>query len=267
MGLRTTVIATVTALTLAFGAVGVGVAAPAAAAPAPPVVVSPGSGGTVYSGSTGPLIIDFPTAGEYLISVDCDEYYWYNGAWTYYSGRQSIDIEPLVGYVKPLLGACEVEVTGRSALGVPAVTSTFTLVPSPDSLNPPVVVSPATGGTLATGTDGPLVIDFPVPGEYTVTVKCGSAYSWSSGVQPYSGRQTIPIRRLGYVEELAGSTCQIDVAGGSPNWHKTSSTFTVVIPPLSVSDVTTSNPTFYPLIKDGYLDTTDFRQDFNRVEE
>jgi hypothetical protein len=142
------------------------------------------------------------------------------------------------------------------------------VVASPASAAAPVVVSPANGGTLPTGSTGPLVIDFPATGgSYSVSVKCGSGdYYWSTGgLKSYAGQQAITIEPLeGYDgSDLGGAACQVDAFGGNP-YAKITSAFTLTSPPLTLSDVTATKAEFYPLVKDGYLDKTEFIFSVNR---
>lgn len=150
-----------------------------------------------------------------------------------------------------------------------AATGTFGLVAaSPASAAAPVVVSPANGGSLPSGSTGPLVIDFPASGgNYWVSVKCGSFdYYWSTGgSKPYAGRQALsidPLEGLGG-EDLGGMTCQVEMNGGVP-FATTVSTFVVTSPPLTLSDVTATKDEFYPVVQDKYLDETEFAFSVNR---
>lgn len=145
------------------------------------------------------------------------------------------------------------------------------LVPAPASADAPVVVSPANGGSLPSGSTGPLVIDFPATGgTYWVSVECGSFdYYWSTGgSKPYAGRQVIPIDPLeGFGgEDLGGSTCQVEMSGGSP-FATTVAAFTVSSPRLALGDVSASASAFYPTVKDGYLDETELAFTVNRRAE
>lgn len=131
----------------------------------------------------------------------------------------------------------------------------------------PVLVTPTPGASLVGGSSGPLVLDFATPGSYSLFVTCDSRYIWSNGGRvPYpAGRQTIPIDPLdGHSgEDLGGATCQIDIYG-SESPYKSTSTFTVVSPPLSLSAVTVTKAKFYPLVRDKYLDETEFVFSVNR---
>ncbi|GAA1439358.1 hypothetical protein GCM10009641_46890 [Mycobacterium cookii] len=131
----------------------------------------------------------------------------------------------------------------------------------------PVLITPAPGASLVGGSSGPLVLDFATPGSYSIFVTCDSRYIWSNGGRvPYSaGRQTIPIDPLevNSGEDLGGATCQIDIYG-SESPYKTTSTFTVVSPPLALSAVTVTKAEFYPLVRDKYLDETEFVFSVNR---
>ncbi len=154
-------------------------------------------------------------------------------------------------------------VATASALAL--VLGTQGLASPATAASPPVVVSPAPGGTLPYGSSGPLVIDFPaeVYG-YLISVDCNSYYWSTGGFVQYSGRQSIPIDPLvGITEKLEGSTCEIEISGGSP-FGTTTSSFTVAVPQLKLGDVTTSRSTFYPLVKDGYRERTKFLFDVNR---
>lgn len=148
-------------------------------------------------------------------------------------------------------------------------TATLSIVgASPASAAAPVVVSPANGGSLPSGSTGPIVIDFPATGgNYWVSVKCGSSdYYWSTGgLKPYAGQQALTIDALeGYDgSDLGGTVCRVEAFGGNP-YVQITSTFTVTSPPLTLSEVTTTKPKFYPLVKDGYLDESKFVFTVNR---
>lgn len=149
-----------------------------------------------------------------------------------------------------------------------AAATLSVIAAAPASAAAPVVVSPANGGSLPTGSTGPLVIDFPTTsGTYLVSVKCGDLdYYWSTGgFKPYAGRQAITIDPLeGFGgSDLGGSTCVVEVSGGTP-FVKTTSAFTLTSPPLTLSDVTATKAEFYPTVKDGYLDETEFVFSVNR---
>jgi hypothetical protein len=150
-----------------------------------------------------------------------------------------------------------------------AVAALLTLgVAPPAAAAAPVVVSPANGASLPSGSTGPLVIDFPATtGNYLVSVKCGASeyYWWTGAFKPYSGRQSIAIDPLeGHGgRDLGGSTCQVEVSGGNP-YAKTISTFSLASPPLTLTDVSATKAEFYPLVRDGYLDETEFVFSVNR---
>ncbi|NYE35645.1 hypothetical protein F4692_000749 [Nocardioides cavernae] len=140
-------------------------------------------------------------------------------------------------------------------------------VAPPASAAFPVLVTPAPGASLVGGSSGPLVLDFPTPGSYSIFVQCGSTYIWSNGGRvPYpAGRQTIPIDPLEGIsgEDLGGATCQTDIYG-SESPYKTTSTFTVIPPTLALSPVTATKDKIYPLVRDNYLDETEFKFSVNR---
>lgn len=151
---------------------------------------------------------------------------------------------------------------------VAAVLLTLGSAP-PASAAAPVVVSPAPGGNLTAGSTGPLVIDFPIAASshYRMSVECGNFdYYWSNGgFKPYSGQQSILIDPLTGIggEDLGGATCEIEISGGIP-YGTTTSTFSLASPPLSLSEVGAIEAEFYPLVKDDYLDETEFVFSVNR---
>ena len=97
MRLRALVVGTVS---VAVAVLGIGPTPTVQAAPPGegPVVISPARGAAVPPGSTGPLIINFVTPGNYSIEVECGayDYYWSSDDDEYYSGRESIRIARLV---------------------------------------------------------------------------------------------------------------------------------------------------------------------------
>lgn len=137
---------------------------------------------------------------------------------------------------------------------------------APASAAFPVLVSPAAGAALIGGSTGPLVLDFPTPGSYSIFVMCDSRYIWSNGSRvPYSGRQTIQIDPLvgSSGQDLGGASCEISIYG-SESPFKTTSTFTIASPSLGLSEVTATRARFYPLVKDDYLDESEFVFTVNR---
>lgn len=250
-------------------------AAPASAAQASgPVIVSPVSGGTLPVGSTA-LVIDFPIAGTYSVSVSCKQggkvaYFWWNsvsGATypTYSAGAQSVTIDPLVGLGSELSGAsCEISSYGTGATSTGFTTTFFTVTGS----SAPTVVSPAPGSSLPRGSTGPLVIDFPVLGGSTIKVSCvgGGTYTYYTTTGGPAGRRSIPMDALeaGSDADLSGATCYIDLNG---NYKPVQSTFTLTAPTLALGDLWVSKQKFYPVVKDGYLDKVTFGVNSNRTAE
>lgn len=128
------------------------------------------------------------------------------------------------------------------------------------AVQPPLLVSPAPGAGLLAGSTGPMVIDFVTPGDYEVTVECGDADYRFWAHQSYAGRTTFELDPLVAHDgsTLGGKTCTLEVYSWD-DYQTFTGTFPVVHAPLKVDRVSASKATFYPVVKDGYLDTTDIR--------
>lgn len=128
-------------------------------------------------------------------------------------------------------------------------------------------MSPVDGGKLAKGSTGPVVIDFPTAGEYDVSVLCPDySYYWD-GTRYFDGRESIQIPRLvdEWGDDLTGAYCEISVRATDSSGLSAYSSFTVAPPSLTVSDIRASGTTFYPRVRDGYLDKVALRIDLNRA--
>lgn len=144
------------------------------------------------------------------------------------------------------------------------VSLTGLIVPA-TAAGPPVITAPANGGTLLAYSTGPLVIEASTAGTYSLYVRCQSArYDYAfqqfQDVALVVGTNTIALDTLAYHDgsDISGSTCTASIGFGPET------RFTIVGAPLELSDLTISKPTFYPLVKDGYLDFTKLLFDTNR---
>lgn len=117
----------------------------------------------------------------------------------------------------------------------------------------PVVTSP--GGEVAAGYTGPLTVDFAatVVDTYLVDISPvdGGSYGWS-GEHYYDGVDTAVSFTI---DPIPAGQYDITVSGLEFG-HQTVQTLVVVAGSLVLDHVTASPQTFYPLVRDGYRDST-----------
>lgn len=125
----------------------------------------------------------------------------------------------------------------------------------------PVIQSPADGSTLNEGWTGLFTVDFtdaPLD-TYDVDVQCTN-YSWSDS-WTYDGNTnyhtwTVPALHDDHYVNSTDS-CEIDVVSESNPSLFSDTVFVDVKPnPLKLSNASASLTTFYPVVADGYEDTT-----------
>jgi hypothetical protein len=126
----------------------------------------------------------------------------------------------------------------------------------------PVVTAPANGSTVASGYAGPIKVDFSnAPADtYDGTLQCGASY-YETQTFVYDGSLDA---QMWAVPAIAGpQTCSLSIDNNAGS--STSSTFTVTAPPLVVDHSSISPSTFYPLVRDGYRDSTTISYRLNRI--
>jgi methionine-rich copper-binding protein CopC len=129
----------------------------------------------------------------------------------------------------------------------------------------PVIVSPT--GTVANGAPSTVTINFSnAPADtYDVTIAASDYSAYLTSKVTYDGVTDLVTSAVGDTP-LATGTYSIEVMS-SDSAHTASGTFTVAapLPPvLAFSGVSVSPALFYPLVQDGYRDTTTMRYTLNR---
>lgn len=138
-------------------------------------------------------------------------------------------------------------------------TPTASPTPSLDAPTPPfdtpapALTSPAPGTTVSTGFTGPIVIDYSAAstGYYDVTVT-GPGYSEST--EDYVGGPTTSSDMFPNMT-AAGRYC-VAVQGEESGITSDLGCFTAQPPRVSVASVSVSPTNFYPIVRDGYRDST-----------
>lgn len=119
----------------------------------------------------------------------------------------------------------------------------------------PVITSPGESASVQDGFTGPITIDFTHAGglAYQVTVQCDDtnvlSTSWNAGNEQKVVSWTIP-------SIIAPAECTVTAYAGAP-WGWDSQSFYVDRPPSpTVTALAPDAPAFFPLVREGYHDTT-----------
>lgn len=144
------------------------------------------------------------------------------------------------------------------------------MAPQATAAAPPAVVSPAAGATVGYGAATTVVIDFLQAGYYSATLACGSGQGAVDALILYgsvpAGRQSIDLGELVAETEVGGgATCEVRIEPFLSAAPVTSTFAIAAPPPLDLGDLHSSKRTFYPLVKDGYLDDLDLWYETNRI--
>jgi len=142
-----------------------------------------------------------------------------------------------------------------------ALVVTGLLVPAAQAsgFDSPTIITPANGDQVRIGYTGPATIDFtnsPV-GQWTVTLTDPNGdQAFSTVVNTDDSTTTVPVRLSGINQ--SGQWGMV-VDGSAIDCCLDTYTDFEVLPNLSLSNVTLSPTTFYPRVRDGYLDNTTLR--------
>lgn len=142
-------------------------------------------------------------------------------------------------------------------------TLVLAATPAQAVIQDPYMTSPS--GQVQSGYAGPLTFNFtnaPVD-RYNVDLECGSTYlEWTAF--DYDGVQNTFSWRVPAIK--GPKTCEVSLYNDAGDVWVTD-TFTVAAPPLpkvDVYDSSVSPATFYPLVRDGYRDSTKMRFRLNQ---
>lgn len=130
----------------------------------------------------------------------------------------------------------------------------------------PVIVSPSSGSTVKHGWNGPVSIDFvDAPADsYEIDLACNDYDYFESTSFHYDGSQDTFTWSPPAVSGPTG--CDLEVYNSYYDVYVTR-TFSVAAPPpppMNVGDASVTPATFYPLVRDGYRDTTKMRYRLNQ---
>lgn len=245
-------------------------AAPAQAADGRPVITKPAEGTSVTWRYDGPYTVDMSVApaAHYRTTLFCfdqdgstttavsvgDEFDW-DGVT---NPIRTFDSNPLPGATTH----CQWEIRKSTYQpgGWYAVWSNFTVDPAPD----PRIVTPTGGVEVANGYTGPFTVDLStaLPGDYTAHVACFSdrwdynaelaRFTWDGTTNPtrtFTATDPMPT-----APECTFSANRITQDGANDVYGN--GQFSVDEPAVRVRQVTQTPGEFYPLVRDGYRDTT-----------
>jgi hypothetical protein len=278
LGRAVTVAAAALSCTIAVAITSVVAEQPAqAASTARPTILSPGAGGSVAGRFTGPYTVDMTGApsGEWWSYVQC-----YRGDYGYEDYVGQFDLgsftwdgttNPVRTFTSsPIPNNPEVEPI-RCNWSIHHIPYTayddqtradveFTVQSPPD----PQVVAPTAGAIVQNGFTGPFTVDLSkaMPGTYGSQISCSGTQSdyapslpditWDGATSPLrTFRLTQPMPTAPNCYWNLYRTTQDDA---NPVYNNV--VFSVDAPPVRISSVTQSPATFYPLVHDGYRDTT-----------
>lgn len=135
-----------------------------------------------------------------------------------------------------------------------AGAAVFNAAPASAATGDPVIVSPS--GTVPNKWAGPVTVDFASAdyGSYDVELSCNDyAYDEVTSFDYQPGSSTTWTWNPPAINGPA--RCSLDVSSYD-TYGSATENFTVSPPPVSVSNVSVSPTPFYPLVRDGYRDST-----------
>ena len=134
-----------------------------------------------------------------------------------------------------------------------------------EGLGNPVITGPADGSKVANGYTGPITVDFSdAPADsYFAELSCGDYAYYESHTFSYDGSSKVQTWTAPRISGPASCTLTVDNYTG----NEASSTFSVSAPPqpaLVLSGASISPYSFYPVVHDGYRDSTVMTYRLNR---
>jgi flagellar hook assembly protein FlgD len=254
---------------LAAGALAIAtIALPATSAQAEgtgdPVISAPQAGSSVTSGWTGPITVDFSNApvDTYDADLSCGtSYKWHTFQ---YAGTTEDALQTWV-LGSALTGPkdCELDVLGENS-GAEAI-SDFTVQP------PPLVVDEAlVSPTSFYGYPDTTTMSYRLNSTATVTAR---VYNSGGGVvrktllgTKYAGRHSWKWNgKRNDGTKVDPGKFRINITAVADRTRSVNGWVTVAVRPLVLDNASVSRSTFYPLVRDGYRDTTTMHYRLNRA--
>jgi hypothetical protein len=218
-----------------------------------PTIESPTPDQVLSVGSVGPLQIRWNDTGDYLLSVTGQGYNWQTAATS-----EAANVGNSYQFAfDPLPGAGTYTATVQRSDGTDSASVSFMSV----GQNTAVIVTPGAGSIQLAGFAGPLRVRFDSvrwpEAIFELRLNASTVCSWAA-IDVEGTTQSCPVSSLGpgnYALEV------IDTDNGET---VTTSTFTVT-PHLAILSSSAWPLNFYPLVVDGYRDTTRFRFSSNQA--